>query len=271
MGLIAGVSGVRGVVGTDLTARVAVEIGCAVGTWLGGRRAIVARDTRPSGQMLKCAVEAGLLACGCAVIDLDIVTTPGAALSLTALGAAGGIVVTASHNPPEYNGIKILTERGWAPPPDEAERIYSLWRDGSFSLADAAGCGTISQDTIWYSGVVYVVTCDLTVQEGVTLTVLPEAVVKLSPGVSLVARGRLLSQGTEADPVIFTSLADDAHGGDTNGDGDATIPQAGDWESIIVNGTASLNHTEIYYGGPALSNNGALTVSSWVPVLTATL
>jgi len=146
MGLIAGVSGVRGVVGTDLTARVVVEIGCAVGTWLGGRRVIVARDTRPSGQMLKCAVEAGLLACGCEVIDLDIVTTPGAALSLTALGAAGGVVVTASHNPPEYNGIKILTERGWAPPPDEAERIYSLWRDGSFSLADAAGCGTISQD-----------------------------------------------------------------------------------------------------------------------------
>jgi len=146
MALIASVSGVRGIIGEDLTPAVATEFGSAFATWLGGGRIIVGGDTRPSGRMLRQAVEAGLLACGCDVIDLGTVTTPGAALSVKQLGAAGGVVITASHNPAEYNGIKFLTGKGWAPPADEARKIYAIRDQRAFSFRDALHCGRLDRD-----------------------------------------------------------------------------------------------------------------------------
>lgn len=123
MAIIASVSGIRGIIGTDLTPQAAVDFASAFGTWLGGGKVVVGGDTRPSGRMLRQAVEAGLMACGCDVVDLGIVSTPGAALMVKQLGARGGVVITASHNPVEYNGIKFLTDQGWAPPPAEADKI----------------------------------------------------------------------------------------------------------------------------------------------------
>lgn len=109
--------------------------------------------------------------------------------------------------------------------------------------------GTISSNTRWRGWKLYHVTGDLTVASGVTLTVEPGAVVKFDAGRSLtVASGATLdAQGTRAQPIVFTSIKDDGHGGDTNGDGDKTQPQPGDWARINANGTVKMDHCRLYY------------------------
>ncbi|NIO39392.1 MAG: phosphoglucosamine mutase, partial [Burkholderiales bacterium] len=67
----------------------------------------IGRDSRPSGEMLKSAVTAGLCAAGIDVIDLGVVTTPGVGVMVKELACAGGVVITASHNPVAYNGVKL--------------------------------------------------------------------------------------------------------------------------------------------------------------------
>jgi len=145
--LIVSVSGVRGVIGKTLTPQVATEFGLAFGAMLGaGRAVVIARDSRVSGPMLKNAVTAGLLASGINVVDLGMVTTPGAALMTRKLGSAGGVIITASHNPVEYNGIKFLQPTGTALPAQQAERLKDIWQSRRFAPADALGQGTESQN-----------------------------------------------------------------------------------------------------------------------------
>src|SRR5512137_169685 len=118
--LIITVSGMRGIVGKNLTPVIAAEYGSAFGTFLkssvdtGNRRPAVCigRDSRASGPMLMSAVAAGLSAVGVDAIELGLVTTPGVSVMLRHLGCDGGAVITASHNPVPYNGIKLLLGNG---------------------------------------------------------------------------------------------------------------------------------------------------------------
>ena len=147
--LIISISGMRGVIGENLTPGIAAEYGCAFGTFLkkgvAGRLAIcIGQDSRPSGQMLKAAVTAGLCSVGVDVIDLGIVTTPCVGIMVRHLGCCGGIVITASHNPLPYNGIKLLLGNGIAPPSETAEEIKQIYFSKSFALTDSAGCGKIT-------------------------------------------------------------------------------------------------------------------------------
>lgn len=137
MALMMSVSGVRGVVGQTLTPGLAVDLGCAFGTLLGGGQVVIGRDSRPSGPMIEAAVVAGLLATGCEPVLLGVASTPAIALMVSRLHAAGGIVITASHNPIPYNGIKFLTDEGLAPPPERARQLFDLHRSQAFSLVDA--------------------------------------------------------------------------------------------------------------------------------------
>jgi len=146
MSLMISISGVRGIVGRTLTPRLSAEMACAYGSMLAGHRVIVARDSRPSGLMVQQAVVSGLLATGCRVVDLGVVSTPGAALMIRRLRAAGGIVITASHNPIMWNGIKFLTDEGLAPPADRARQIIDRYHAGDFRLADVDGMGTLEAD-----------------------------------------------------------------------------------------------------------------------------
>ncbi len=123
MTLMAGISGVRGIVGESMTPEVAADLGRAFGAHAAGGTVVVGRDSRPGGPALQRALADGLLAAGCDVIDLDVVSTPGVALMVSRLAAAGGVVVTASHNPAEWNGVKFLSSRGCAPSPEEARAI----------------------------------------------------------------------------------------------------------------------------------------------------
>ena len=147
--LIISVSGMRGIVGGNLTPSIAAEYGCAFGSFLkdsgagkGSKASVcLGRDSRTSGQMLKSAVAAGLCATGIDVVDLGIVTTAGVGIMVKERGSAGGVVITASHNPVQYNGIKLLLDNGAAPPADTAEQIKQNFLDKRFRLASSSGCG----------------------------------------------------------------------------------------------------------------------------------
>lgn len=150
--LIISISGMRGIVGENLTGFIVAEYGCAFGSFLkdrnGGKRGkvsvCVGRDSRPSGAMLQSAVTGGLCAVGVDVIDLGIVTTPGVGIMVRHLGCNGGIVITASHNPIQYNGVKLLLDNGVAPPPEQAEQIRHRYFDKHFTFADSPHCGQVT-------------------------------------------------------------------------------------------------------------------------------
>ena len=159
--LIISISGVRGIVGANLTPSIAAEYGCAFGTFLkerffgsratghGSRLLVcIGRDSRTSGQMLKSAVAAGLCALGIDVIDLGLVTTAGVAVMVGELGCSGGIVITASHNPIQYNGIKLLLGNGIAPPLDQAEQIKQYFFDKRFAFVDSPNCGKVTSNEL---------------------------------------------------------------------------------------------------------------------------
>jgi len=156
--LIISVSGMRGIVGETLTEKVAVEYGCAFGAFLKDSRlasqvtgqenrlsVCIGRDSRPSGPMLVSAVAEGLCSAGIDVVDLGIVTTPGVGIALRDLGCAGGVVITASHNPAPYNGIKLLDSNGTAPPLESAESIKKYFLERNFALVDMSDRGIITR------------------------------------------------------------------------------------------------------------------------------
>jgi phosphoglucosamine mutase len=123
-----GTSGIRGVVNQDLSPDLCHRVALAIGTTLPPASTVcIATDTRTSRDVIKEAVTAGLLSCGINVVDLGILPTPALALLTRESGFATGIMVTASHNPPEFNGIKLFTENslGYSQAQEaEVEKVY---------------------------------------------------------------------------------------------------------------------------------------------------
>ena len=109
---ILSISGLRGVVGGGLDPEYVTRFAASLGTMVDGGTIVLARDGRSTGAMLKHAVLAGLMGTGCRVIDLGIASTPTCGVMVTALKAAGGLQLTASHNPIEWNGLKPFSPRG---------------------------------------------------------------------------------------------------------------------------------------------------------------
>lgn len=132
--LMVGVSGVRGIIGETLTPVVAAEFAQAFGTKLGGGRIALGRDTRPSGELFAAAAQAALTAVGCEVTQLGVVMTPTIGHAIRAGGYDGGVMITASHNPPEWNGIKFLDADGLAPSPELARDIAEIRSSGAAKL-----------------------------------------------------------------------------------------------------------------------------------------
>lgn len=134
--LMLSVSGLRGVIGQSLTPDVATKYAQAFGQWLIGRskdptpHVVLGRDSRPSGEMIQNAATAGLLSVGCRVTELGIVTTPSVGIMIDHLGADGGMVVTASHNPIIWNGLKVLDAHGVSPPPEQVEQVIGSFKGG---------------------------------------------------------------------------------------------------------------------------------------------
>ncbi len=137
-----GISGVRGVVGETFTPELVVGFAQAFGTYVDSGRILVCRDTRPSGPMVAASVFAGLLASGCEVIDLGICPTPSMQLSIPALGAQGGISITAGHNPVSWNALKFARGDGLYLNNTQAEELLDVFHQREYAKTDWRGIRT---------------------------------------------------------------------------------------------------------------------------------
>lgn len=141
--LIVSVSGIRGVIGESLTPDAACRFGAALGTYLGGGKVVVSRDSRPSGDMLRHAVFAGLFAAGCQVEDIGVCPTPTVGVAVRVLNAAGAIQITASHNPAPWNGLKLFGPDGAVLPAAKGTEVKKLFEAGAFKFAGWDGLGSV--------------------------------------------------------------------------------------------------------------------------------
>ncbi len=128
-----GTNGVRGVIGETMTPDLVLNIGAALGTMRPGTIA-VGRDTRTSGEALAHAVKAGLQMCGCDVVDLGILPTPALQYIIRKNGFSAGAMITASHNPPEYNGVKVIEGDGTEMADEQIIRLEDCLFSRSFAV-----------------------------------------------------------------------------------------------------------------------------------------
>jgi phosphomannomutase/phosphoglucomutase len=129
-----GTNGIRGVAGKEIDSGLAFRVGSALGTLFPQQKVLLGRDGRLSSQMLLESVVAGLLARGNQVEDHGLVTTPGLEFMVKNSSFSAGVMITASHNPPEYNGFKVVDSDGIEIPRSKEEKIELLihrnvWRE----------------------------------------------------------------------------------------------------------------------------------------------
>ncbi|MFQ5761861.1 MAG: phosphoglucosamine mutase [Candidatus Bathyarchaeia archaeon] len=144
-----GTNGIRGKLNVDMTADLALHIGLALGTYFEGGPIALGTDARMGGPMLKQAVASGLTATGCAVIDVGLAPTPAVEFLVKHYACRGGVVITASHNPPEFNGIKVIDGDGVEFPPEKEIEVEEIFFKQSFKLAPWQRVDTVSQRTDW--------------------------------------------------------------------------------------------------------------------------
>jgi len=134
--LMVSISGVRGIVGDSLTPEVIQKYALAFGTFMNKSPIVIGRDSRTSGTLISNILKGCLQATGCQVIDIGIVPTPTVQMEILHHKAAGGVAVTASHNPSEWNGLKFMDRNGRFLSPEKASRVYELADRGDFSHKD---------------------------------------------------------------------------------------------------------------------------------------
>ena len=152
MGRLFGTDGVRGIAGEDMTCELAMAIGRAAATVLAyGRRrrplVVMGKDTRISSDMLGAALAAGLCSVGADVIDLGVISTPAVAYLVGKYKADAGVMISASHNPYAFNGIKIFNGDGFKLPDELEEQIEHLIEKNDFTYAKGENLGQISHCT----------------------------------------------------------------------------------------------------------------------------
>ena len=143
--LMIGVSGIRGIVGKSLTPELLTRFALAFGTYLDGGRVVIARDTRTSGDMIKHSMLAGLLSAGCPIVDIGICPTPTASVMIPELHADGGVVITGSHNPIEWNALKFMGADGICLSEDEGKRLLDIYYKGDFTAVDWSGLKEVEE------------------------------------------------------------------------------------------------------------------------------
>ena len=158
MALIKSISGIRGTIGgkpgDTLSPLDVVKYTAAFGTWLIGegnaKKIVVGRDGRISGEMVKGLVVNTLLALGIDVIDVDLSTTPTVEMAVVFENAAGGIILTASHNPKEWNALKLLNGKGEFISGDDGAKVLALAEkeDFNFATVDKLGNHTVNTTSL---------------------------------------------------------------------------------------------------------------------------
>ncbi|MEO9884485.1 MAG: phosphoglucosamine mutase [Balneola sp.] len=146
MALMISVSGIRGVFGTDLTPENLARFTAAYGTWLKGGTVVLGRDSRVTGQICEDIVASTLASVGCNVIKVGIVPTPTVAMGVLRHNADGGIIISASHNPAQWNALKLLNGTSEFMTADEGKEMIAIADSGKFAYKMYDEIGTISED-----------------------------------------------------------------------------------------------------------------------------
>lgn len=153
MTLIKSISGIRGTIGgapgEALTPLDAVKFAAAFGTWIKsrkGKKVVIGRDARPSGEMVSQLVSATLQGLGLDVIDLGLSTTPTVEIAVPAERAGGGIILTASHNPVQWNALKLLNEKGEFISGADGAEVLIIAQEEKFDFAPVEKLGSHSQN-----------------------------------------------------------------------------------------------------------------------------
>jgi phosphomannomutase len=162
MSLMISVSGIRGVVGKSLTPENLTSFTMAFAAWISQRKKsrggadamdkpkiVIGRDTRPTGSLITELVASTLGLCGCDVVDLGVATTPTVELATAGEEADGGLIVTASHNPVEWNALKMLNEKGEFLSAPDVELLLEIAGNRSFEPAGWERIGGITTSASW--------------------------------------------------------------------------------------------------------------------------
>src|SRR4030067_1835075 len=139
-------SGLRGIVGRSLFPTTAMDYALAFGSWCKGGKVVLSRAARASGEMLKMVAASALVATGCQVIDIGITPTPTVGLAVINTEAKGGLTVTASHNPIEWNALKFFNHKGRYLAPEEIEQIKRILEKKAFWHQPWNKLGTVEND-----------------------------------------------------------------------------------------------------------------------------
>ena len=156
MTLIKSISGIRGTIGgvhgDNLTPIDAVNFGCAYGQWLINKnpnskhKVIIGRDARISGEMIQNLVQFSLISMGIDIVDLGLSTTPTVELMVQKYNADGGIIITASHNPTQWNALKLLNENGEFLNSHEGKLIVDFSENKNFTFSQVEDLGTLTKE-----------------------------------------------------------------------------------------------------------------------------
>jgi len=146
--LLKSISGIRGIVGRTFTAAEVLKFSSAFGNYCKGGKVVLGRDTRKSGEVFNGTVLSGLLSTGCEVIDLGICPTPTVGIAVKGSKAKGGIMITASHNPAEWNGLKFFNSDGIFLDEKEGKKLFSL-AEKEISYSDWDSLGKVRLDESW--------------------------------------------------------------------------------------------------------------------------
>ncbi len=136
-----GTNGIRGLINEELTVDLILNLGRAIGTVLGPGQIALARDSRMGGDMFCRVVSAGMCSTGCSVTDLGLIPTPTLQFMVPRLNYVAGVMVTASHNPPEFNGIKVIGSNGIEVSRDIENQIETKYHSHDFTVADWKNIG----------------------------------------------------------------------------------------------------------------------------------
>jgi len=131
-----GTNGVRGIVNEEMTTELALKLSMAIGTYFKGAEMAVGCDGRLSSPIFLDTVCAGLASVGCRVWNLGMITTPALQFLTKDWGLKGSVMITASHNPPEYNGLKVMGNSGVELPHEEEFEIERIYFASNWKLAD---------------------------------------------------------------------------------------------------------------------------------------
>ena len=139
------ISGVRGVVGQSLTPKLLTRFAQAFGTHTGSGTIVIGRDPRTSGEMVKHAVVAGVLSTGSRVIDIGVCPVPTVQLQVRHRRAQGGIAITASHNPAEWNALKFIGSSGLFLDAGQARELLDIYHQGQYTKVGGAEIRTVEE------------------------------------------------------------------------------------------------------------------------------